>query len=310
MRFLRERLRGDASKLTVVPPEPNPDRKGVAVAVILKNEANYLHDWLTFQALSGVDEVLLYDDGSTDGSVEIARNFTKIPVTITPWHMEAAIAATGLKIARQELAYAHAISTQGSRFRWMAMIDSDEVIVPVKGMSISEALVPLEGHTNISLQWVMFGHSGHEERPKDPFPLAFTQRARRHEGDLVNFKCIVDPCDVTLVRTHKFETKSFGLETVNDQGTPATNYKERIAPAFHSNARLQLNHYFLRSKADFQHKLNSSYLPVTWKKMVAHRKGLADAIEADPVEDAATKAFLDRVGCGTAKSYRAFGAAS
>lgn len=308
MKFLRDRLKGDSSRLKIVPPKPNPDRRGIAVVVIMRNEAQYLQDWLTFQALSGVDEILLYDDGSTDETAEIARKFTRIPVTVTPWHMDVTVVGSNLKIARQELAYAHAISTQGARFRWMAMIDSDEIIVPVESASLSEALEPLSGHSNVSMQWVMFGHSDHDEQPAEPFPLAFRMRARHHEGDLVNFKCIVDPCDVTLVRTHKFETRTHGMETINDRGVPAQNYKQRLASDFQSNARLQLNHYFLRSRADFRKKLESSYLPVSWNKMVEHRTGLARAIEADPVEDSATREFLERVGCSDAQSYRAFGA--
>lgn len=309
MKFLLDRWKGDSSRLKIVPPVPQPDRRGVAVVVILRNEAHYLQDWLTFQALSGVDEVLLYDDGSTDDTVEIAKRFNRIPVTVTPWHMDVTVAGSDLKIAKQELAYAHAISTQGARFRWLAVIDSDEIIVPVEGETIGEALRPLEGHTNVSMQWVMFGHSGHDERPADPFPLAFNMRAGRHAGHLVNFKCIVDPCDVSLVRTHKFETRTYGTETVNDQGVVASDYKHRLRPEFLSNARLQLNHYFLRSRADFRRKLESSVLPIaSMKKIIGHREDLARDIEAEPVEDLVTQEFLRRVGCGDAAAYRAFGA--
>lgn len=305
---LRRAFCGDTTRLRVVPPEPATNRKGIAVAVIVKNEAFYLRDWLTFQALSGVDEVLLYDNGSTDGTVEIARTFDRIPVTVTPWKLSAWIAKSDMVIAEQELAYAHAIANHGARFRWMAFIDSDEIIVPVVDRSLGEALKPLEGHTNVSLPWVMFGHGGHDYRPEAPFTHAFTQRAAEHSGALVNFKCIVDPCAVTLVRTHKVETRTHGTETVNDQGVAVSDYKARREPSFRSTARLQLNHYFLRSRADFRAKVEAGDITDAPKAKVAeHRLNLQRQIEAGPVEDTVTRAFLERVGCENPRNFRQFG---
>ena len=302
------RLRGDPTRLKVSPPKPTPDRTGIAIAAVARNEARNIQDWLTFHAIAGISEVFLYDDGSTDGTVEIAQRFTRIPVTVIPWHLDITISVTNLKLAKQELAYAHAVCAYGARFRWMTFIDLDELIVPVTAAIIPDALKPLEHHTNISLPWAMFGHSGHDTPPDNPLPFAYTKRARQHDGALRNFKTIADPCDISLIRTHKLETRTNGLVSVNDVGVAASDYRARRDANFWSVTNLQLNHYFLKSRSEFQTKVQRGDITSTKAKNVAaHRLALAQQIEADTVEDNSAIEFLERKGISNSEAFRAYG---
>ena len=39
---------GKISKIGIVPPRPEPDREGVAVALIVRNEARHIGEWAAF----------------------------------------------------------------------------------------------------------------------------------------------------------------------------------------------------------------------------------------------------------------------
>ena len=56
-------------------PKPNGTRgsadHGVVLATIVKDEAEYLDEWLSFVQCAGVDHVHLLDDGSTDGTRDV-----------------------------------------------------------------------------------------------------------------------------------------------------------------------------------------------------------------------------------------------
>ncbi|MGR3289937.1 MAG: glycosyltransferase family 92 protein [Paracoccaceae bacterium] len=272
--------------------------------MIVKDEAAYLHDWLTFHTLAGARAIILYDNCSTDGTVKIAKAFTGLTVTVIPWQLHASTTKYAMILPRQILAYCHAICTFGGAFRWMAFIDIDEFIVPKDHATITAALETQARFTNISLPWTMFGHSGHDTFPEASVPFAYDQRARRAEGVLLNFKCIVDPCSVTQVSVHKFLTEQMGRNTANMHGQTVP-IKQRGASDFITTDILQLNHYYLKSKAETEEKIASTAVSgVAFAKREAAIRSKARMLEADTVKDTAAILFLLRHGIGSDNEIR------
>ena len=293
-----------ATRLTVRPPAPALDRAPLALVLITKNEAARIGDWLAFHAIAGASEVILYDNGSTDETVAIATAFEGLEVTVVPWTLEATEAKSGMRLHQQVLAYAHAIGTFGSRFARMAFIDTDEYLVPREAMTLPAALEALR-YPNISLPWTMFGHGGHKDKPYAAVPFAFQDRAPVSDGPLLNFKCIVDPSEVTLVNTHRFETRSEQNRTTNTRGIVATN-KQRSG-AFVSHDVIQLNHYYLMSEQEMQAKIDGTAISgaeQTQRKEAILRK--ARLIEEHPIKDTAAADFLVRHGITDTDGLRGF----
>ncbi|MEO1640977.1 MAG: glycosyltransferase family 92 protein [Pseudomonadota bacterium] len=281
-----------ASRIRIKPPAPAPDRAPLALVIIVRNEAARIGDWLAFHALAGVSHVFLYDNGSTDETAAIASCFTGCDVTVIPWQMDTAEAKTGMILPRQILAYAHAICTFGGEFQRMGFIDADEYLVPRDHDDLPSALSTLP-HPNISLPWTMFGHSGHQSPPDDALPFAYTQRAAESKGPLLNYKCIVDPCAVTQVSTHKFETRDAGNRSSNTRGETASNSAR--GPGFATHDVIQLNHYYLMSVAEMEAKKAGPAVSGTAQAQrsaaVAEK---ATLIEAAPIEDTSAPDFLAR----------------
>ena len=245
-----------ASKVSIVPPVPGNQREGIAVVAIMRNEAANICDWLKFHKLAGVRNFILYDNGSQDNTIEVARSVHGIDINVIPWQLNATTVKAGIFLPPQIIAYCHAISCFGHKYRWMSFIDIDEYLVPKSKINLQECLAPLSDFSNVSLPWVMFGTNGHKVPPTKAIPYAYTQASNNLEGPLLNFKCIVDPCKVKTVSVHKFETLDMGGNTANDLGIIAKN-KRRTSPDFISTSNLQLNRYYTKSKQDLFHKINS-----------------------------------------------------
>lgn len=291
--FTRKKV-GRASKINIKTPAPNQGRHGLAIVAIMRNEAEHLQDWLTFHTLAGAREIILYDNASDDRSVQIARDFTGLKVTIVPWVLQATSHKPAMVIPQQIVAYCHAISTFGADFRWIAFIDIDEYIVPQNHLTILDALEDLKQYSNISLPWTMFGHNGHTKKPGISAPFAYTKKARHMNGALLNFKCIVDPCDVTQVSTHKFRTSIMGRDSANSIGS-VTSVKHRSGPAFLTDQNLCLNHYYLKSKTETEAKISGSAVSGVSKQQREKAIRLkAQQIEADTVADTSAVDFLER----------------
>lgn len=287
-------------RLEIDPPAARPDRHGIAIATVLRDEELYVAEWASFHRAVGVRHFYVYDDGSTDRTVAVLRDLLPpAELTLLPWRMTMVDVSMKLQVNRQTLAFAHAILNFGGDYSWMAFIDVDEFILPKTGRTIEEALAGAQGFPNISLPWHMFGTNGHKTRPNGPVTHNYTFRAKEPISSLkntTNFKCIVDPCAVSEVSVHHFRTKQFADKTANDSGE-VFPLDERRSQKFYSSRYLQLNHYYTRSEEEFRRKIERGAVSPTPLEELNKRLSIARSnIEKDKVEDLNLQEFLRRNG--------------
>jgi hypothetical protein len=298
---------GPVTTIANQPPKAVPGRQGLAIAAIIRNEARHLTEWLRYHAYAGVSAFYLYDDGSTDGSAEIAR--AALPdgqVTVLPWNLRIANARSGRGLNAQSFAMAHAVSNFGGQFRWMAMIDPDEFMVPMQHLTLSAALDELAAFPVIALPWVMFGRNGHATPPAGGVLRNFRLRARdlrlTSAPGVYNTKPVFDATRNTQVHLHRIRADGSRLMW-NDKGEP---FRVWIAPKpkMQSNALIQLNHYYTRSDAELQEKLakgGSFTNRAPYRPDIVMRR--VQAIEADVVEDSAILDFIARKDRETGEDF-------
>lgn len=284
------------SRLSVTPPVARADRHGLALVLIVRNEERHIREWAAFHRAAGARHVYAFDNGCTDGTIPALRATLGDAVTVMPWRQGVQDALSGVEIHAQVLAYAHAICNFGGRYRWMAFIDADEFLIPRRADTLDAALAHLGDHRNLSLPWHMFGRNGHQTPPPEGMLRGYRRRARDPMGDargLRNFKCIVDPCHVTQVGVHAFQTDGQDI-TVNDRGEVASNAR-RDRRGFYSADHLQLNHYYARSDAELAEKIGRGVFPAVRADGHARRvQTIVQNIEADEIEDRAALDYLDR----------------
>jgi Glycosyltransferase family 92 len=281
------------TRIAIDPPVAAAGRHGLAIVLIVRNEAAHIAEWARFHAAAGVRHFHVYDDGCTDGTIEVLTDAVPGMVTVIPWHQK--FRGGAREVHNQVLAYAHAVRNYGAAYRWMAFIDVDEFLVP-KGADLNAALAGLETCRSISLPWHMFGRSGHMVAPAGGVVANYTRRnpdAMSDARGLRNFKMIVDPCHVTALKVHEIWVDG-STDTCNDAGHRFTS-AGRESRAFYSAKAIQLNHYYTRSDAELRAKIargpnlttpDADHLRRVMRKVAA--------IEADEVEDLAAVEWLQK----------------
>lgn len=295
--MILSRLFRPITRISIAPAPAVADRDGMAIVLIVRNEARHIAEWARFHHMAGVTHFLVYDNGSTDGTITAIRSALPAEaLTVIPWAQRRFRTITGREIHNQVLAYAHALLNFGSAYRWMAFIDVDEFLVPVTARSIPEAMKGLDGAAHVSLPWQMFGRGGNTTPPEGGVVANYLHRARDSFALThgLNFKCLVDPSRVTEVGVHGFGIDGRD-EGVNDAGQPA-HHKDRVKPSFASRVRLQLNHYYTRSDAELQAKIGrGSNKDVQADKHIRRVMRIVTAIEADTIEDRTAIDFVARM---------------
>lgn len=284
--------------ILITPPQENAKRHGLAIVTRSKNDGAYFSEWVTFHLAAGVQHFFIYLDGDFEKS---KRNIeTTVPAevcTFIPWQFAGKDAKSGKSLHPQTLAYSHAILNFGADFRWMGFIDLDEFIVPKDHNSIENALSAAGSNPNMSLPWHMYGFNDHDTRPDGPVIENYTHRARNvlhSQIKYTNFKCIVDPCEVTRVGVHGFHTKALGDCSSNDVGTIVRN-NERLTANFISSENLQLNHYYTRSKQELREKIaRGSSIERDFRKHSDHVNALANEISQNTCYDPSAIEFIEK----------------
>ena len=217
----------------------------LTVGAIYRNEGPYLREWVEFHRLVGVEKFFLYDNRSTDDHREqLAPYVADGTVEVTPWPDEPG----------QITAYKHCVEHNRDRARWIAFIDLDEFLFSPALVPVPEVLADYESHPGVVVNWATFGTSGHKTTPAGLVLENYTLRARDDSVFNHHVKSVVDPRRTVGprgVNPHAFVyTDGFA---VDETGRPVDRkpFGQTDRTSFE---RLRINHYYIKSEADWESK--------------------------------------------------------
>lgn len=228
---LNHELRGDL-------PEPEVY---LAVCAIAKDEGSYFKEWIDWHLSVGVERFYIYDNGSTDDTRRVLQPYIDAGTVIYTYY-------PGHRM--QIAAYDDCITRHRLEARWLAFIDLDEFIVPVRDRSVPEFLRGMEGSPAVEINWLIYGSGGQTRRE----PGGVMERFHRHSlpAHPLNrhVKSIVDPRRVyTMTGCH--EASRISGVAVDSHGQPVTrNFREREP----QQDVIRINHYAVRSFEEFADK--------------------------------------------------------
>lgn len=253
-RPIQELIENSKRDFSIPKFESDPNRSKIAAVAMLKNEKDYIEEWIRFHALVGIEEFIIYDNGSDDGTPEyIESTEWPVPVRVVDWR---SFTASNFS---QGQAYAHAVVNYGADCRWMAFIDVDEFLFPLKGMKLYEAMARFEDQPGVSIPWHNFGFGGHGKRPSGLTLSNYTQCASfpptSRQFSLLRYKTIADPAKILFAGPHTPSYRGDLDGAYNDRGQRIAKWAMR-RDDFVSSEVLRINHYFTRSKQELHEKLS------------------------------------------------------
>lgn len=211
------------------------DTGTLCVVAILRGELPFVHEWLAYHRILGVDHFILYDD---DPSLPLKACLEPhgACVTIVDWH------GTSSPLPgrnRQTKAYLDALPRMSSRYEWVSYLDGDEFIALRKHSSVQALLADFTDAEAVSLNWHCFGNNGHFRDPSDLVISSLTRRANRpspRHKSITRVNAIAD-----IQSAHSCVLRP-GSRWVDANGRP---YSDDIYPGKTDVAHV--NHYMCRS---------------------------------------------------------------
>lgn len=201
----------------------------LVVCAVFKNESHILSEWIQHYLIRGIDHIYLINDNSTDNFLPIIEAFAG---KVTLFHNDI---VTG-NLGRQDQLYEKYFRPILSQTEWMAILDLDEFLYSPTGHDIYSIVSHHSDASQIKVDWLMFGSSGHIYQPISVV-AGFTERAAfTGTGDFYSFKCIFKAKDLL----------SFGLHISNVSGpTIHLAYSDGVP------SPLVINHYIIQSRDFF-----------------------------------------------------------
>lgn len=229
---------GDRSTKQLV---SNPADIKVVVCAILKNEDNYVDEWIHYNKYLGVNHMHLYDN-SHNGSSKLASLPHTYGDFVSVVHMPG--------LSKQKPAYADCGHRYAAHNYWAAFIDCDEFIVLRKHKSVQEllhSLVPNGG--GLSLFSVIFGSNHHTHYEKKPVLSRFTMRRKATD---VYTKVIAYLPDIVQYDVHSVRVRN-GTHVLDCHGNKVTHGKLRRPREAHEDVAA-LYHFKIKSFQEFRQK--------------------------------------------------------
>lgn len=194
-------------------------RGGVAICCIVKNEAPYIKEWIEFHLLVGASMFFIYDNESTDNLKEILKPYIEDGIVIYAY-----VKGTAMQFP----VYNDCIANYKNCCDWIAFIDADEFLMPVRNDSLSEILDDFKTYAGIGINWVVFDSNGHDKKPDGLVIENYT----RVEADFDCERCrviksIVNPRKVKFCYHPHFFVYRFGEKCVDINKIPTDFYSTK-----------------------------------------------------------------------------------
>lgn len=268
--------------LKSVPEEKQRYNYRLGVVAIIKDEASYIDEWISFHRLAGFEKIILYDNGSTDGTKDSVSRYVTDGILDYYWY-------PGRQL--QCDVYNDAVNRYMNEIQYIAFIDIDEYLFPcqtgdtVYGM-IDKLMKRDTKAGGCVVNWLCYGSNGYDGRPMIPVIQAYTRRGEASFSVNRHYKSIVNPRRVFSFICPHYPQYIRGTYAVDTTGTIVTDETKEG-----DYTLLRINHYFTKSKEEYVLKMNRG------KADRADKRDMSDFYRHDvnDIEDRAAIRFVEEV---------------
>jgi len=213
----------------------------LAVCTIAKNEGQYFAEWIEWHRNLGVEKFYIYDNESTDNTKEI----------LLPYVASGLVDYIFWPGLRQQLnTYDDCLDKHRLDTRWIAVIDMDEFIIPLRDQSIPQFLKRFEDVTAVEINWLIYGSGAAKQKEAGNIMNRFRQHSLPNHYLNRYIKSIVNPRRVfSFIGCH--EVARISGKTVDSHGNPVKKHFKAREP---QQDVIRINHYAVKSYEEFLQK--------------------------------------------------------
>ena len=215
----------------------------LAVCAIAKNEGPYFKEWIEWHRKLGVEKFYIYDNESTDCTKEV----------LAPYIESGLVEYCYFPGYRKQLAaYDDCLEKYRWDTRWIAFIDLDEFIVPIKDKTIPDFLRKFEGFPAVEINWLIYGSGGAKTKVPGTMMERFKHHSKLEHYLNRHVKSIVDTRKVfNLIGCH--EAARIEGYAADSHGNPIKKHFREREP---QQDVIRINHFAVRSFEEFLEKQN------------------------------------------------------
>lgn len=218
----------------------------VVICAIIKDEHEYIKEWVEHNLRIGFDRIYLCEDIGSKSHADILSEYDK--VTLFQYNDEISkYRNTHQGSIRQQTLFNWFLSEKKGCADWCAFIDPDEYIMFDDGrMTVKSLLRRYENEKGLYLSWKMYGASGHITKPVGNVVDNYTKECNYLRVDNgYTYKSIIN--------LNTEEPRMCGIHKAKDGVNTLGIHTDRIRT--HSVA--WINHYFTKSWEDWVFRLKS-----------------------------------------------------
>ncbi len=213
-----------------------------AICLIIKDENDYINEWLNHHINIGFQHFYIYDNGS------------KIPVkkTVDKNYLSYCTFIDFSNEVKwiQEKCYHHALKTWRGFTKWLAFIDTDEFIYLKNSNNINDFLKEYEEFDGIYMKWIMFNANGLVKKDCQPQQERFTEISNYIPDGPIG-KSIIQTEKVYNMDYHFPRGARGSFKMVDSDKNIVESDQVRTMPT----DKIVVNHYFTRSYEEWMEKI-------------------------------------------------------
>ena len=218
-----------------------------SICLIIRDENEYLKEWLDWHITAGVEHFYIYDHGSkypvNDFIKTLGVEYSD-KITVTAW--------CGSHSNAQPNAYNDCLKRFAHESRWIGFVDTDEQVRVKSGRSLPDFLRDYESYAGLFMVWLTYGANGQRYKSSLPLRQRFTRIITNNGACDSMGKVFVQPILMKDLYIHN-GTPAVGFNIVGE-------YKDVVPPnqIWKMNATIDLicvDHYFTKSYEEWLEKL-------------------------------------------------------
>lgn len=222
----------------------------------IKNEAEYLPEWIDFHLYQGFEKFYLYDNNSTDNTKEVLKPYgDKVELRTYPTDID-------WTKHRKNFWVMDTTINEFQKHKWLFHHSVDEYMFCPNGTKVKDFLKDYENYSGLVVPWYLF-HSGGQEtkqpgRVIDRFTL-YMNDPNKHIKTIIQPKNTSSHAGNPHVYNYKKGWAVFANKRPHDT---SKSHHGAIHNDTYLTDMIRINHYLTMSREEYENKMNKGLLDV------------------------------------------------